>query len=117
MIDYFPEKPWGCKCGCGFADVDPHFEEMLNIARYHANTAFWMTSVCRCPAHNAIEGGKPTSDHLTGEGGDIVAIKSHKRDKILRGLRAAGFVRIGIAKSFIHAGCNKANPQKVTWVY
>ena len=117
MKDYFSEKPWACKCGCGFASIDPHFEQMLNVARFHANTAFYMTSVCRCPSHNLKEGGKATSDHLTGEGGDIVAISSHKRYKILRGLRRAGFVRIGIGKTFIHAGSNKSNPQNVVWVY
>ncbi len=117
MIDYFPEQPWACKCGCGFALVNPTFVQMLNVARYHANTAFHMNSVCRCLEHNAAEGGKPTSDHVTGEGGDIRAVNSHKRDKILRGLRKAGFRRIGIGKTFIHAGCHKSNPQDVTWVY
>ncbi len=117
MIDFFPEEPWACKCGCGKDDVDPTFVRMLNDARHYAKTAFHMNSVCRCEAHNAKEGGKPTSDHVTGEGGDIRAVHSHKRDKILRGLRKAGFRRVGVAKTFIHAGCNKSNPQDVTWVY
>ena len=117
MIDYFPEKPWACKCGCGFKEVDLKFERMLNVARYHANTAFYMVSVCRCETHNHAEGGKLTSDHLTGEGGDIKTNGSHKRYKILRGLRRAGFSRRGVGKTFVHAGCNKYNPQNVEWVY
>jgi hypothetical protein len=119
MIDYFPEKPWHCKCGCKKNNIQPKFVRMLNVARFHANTAFYMNSVCRCVSHNETVGGKEDSAHLYGTAGDIKCKNSHKRYKILRGLLKAGFKRIGVnsKKGFIHADCDDSKPSEVIWGY
>ena len=115
--DYFPEKPWACKCGCGYDNIDSLLVNMLNMARYYANTAFVITSACRCTAHNFDEGGKDNSSHLTGLAADIRCLHSHKRYKIMRGLDKAGFKRIGMAKTFIHVDVDDTKPQPCVWVY
>jgi hypothetical protein len=37
--------------------------------------------------------------------------------QIVRGLLDAGFTRIGIAKTFIHADDDAESPQQVMWLY
>ena len=116
-IDYFKEKPWACKCGCGYDVMNPVFVHALNAARHRAGVPFVINSACRCIPHNLAEGGKPDSDHLTGDGADIQTPTSRMRFSVLEALLNMGITRIGIARTYIHAGYNPANPQKVTWLY
>ena len=111
-----------CRCGCGICNVSEEFMHKLQMTRTIANIPLVIASGCRCPAHNKDEGGKDTSDHLTTkdikcEGADIRCHYSGDRLKIISAAIMAGFRRIGIAKSFIHLGMKKDNPQDVMWVY
>ncbi len=114
---YFKEKEFLCKCGCGLNNMRGTFLEKLDYARDRASVQFVVNSGCRCEAHNKAEGGKPTSDHLTGEGADIACETSFMRWRILRGAIAAGIRRIGIARTFIHLGDNLGNPHPRIWIY
>ena len=114
-MDYFPEKPWACKCGCGFDEIKQELEDKLNVARFLAGVPFNMTSVCRCVKHNHDEGGKSNSAHLTGEAGDIECLSGPQRLVIVSSLLSAGFVRIGVARTFIH-GDIRLQPASI-WVY
>ena len=117
MIDYFPEKPWACKCGCGYDKINPELVRMLNEAREMANTPFVITSACRCEKHNKEEGGKPNSAHLTGEAVDIQAIDGKSKFIILSSLLDIGFERVGIGKTFIHADTSTSLPFPTIWLY
>jgi len=114
---YFKPSEFVCKCGCGLLLPNEEHLDMLFNARIIADIPFAIQSGTRCPLHNINEGGTTTSDHLTGEGTDIRCLASTTRMKILKALLAAGFNRIGIAKTFIHAGSNKRNPQDVSFLY
>lgn len=119
---YFTPEEFRCKCGCGSCDVDSAFLDMLLKARKIANIPFRISSGCRCEKHNAFCGGTPDSDHLVNEkqiccGADIKTTSDRERFIISKALLTAGFKRIGIAKSFIHAGENSKNPQEVIWLY
>lgn len=106
-----------CGCGCGFDGVNKDFIDRLQIARDISGIAYEINSGCRCVTHNFKEGGKPSSDHLTGEGADIKTTSNYIRFKVLDGLIRAGFKRIGIAKTFIHVGSADRNPPEVVWLY
>jgi len=116
-MKHFKLQEFDCKCGCGSNNMQLYFLDMLERARTAANTPFVITSGFRCPAHNRKEGGKRNSDHLTGEGADIEIPNSRSRFIIVDSLILVGFKRIGIAKTFIHAGSRFDNPQKVIWLY
>jgi len=58
----------------------------------------------------------PTSSHNAGYAVDIKTTPATAR-KIESALRMAGFTRIGIASSFIHADDDPTKPQRVTWFY
>lgn len=116
-MKHFVESEFYCKCGCGLYNMRDTFLAKLEYAREKAATQFIVNSGCRCEKHNAAEGGKDTSDHLTGEGADIRATTSFVRWRIVTAAVAAGFRRIGIAKTYVHLGDNLDNPNPRIWVY
>jgi hypothetical protein len=113
---YFSKKEMQCKC-CGLLIVDELFLNKIDFAREKAGIPFPVNSGCRCDDHNKSEGGKPTSDHLTGQGIDVQCDSSFARWRIMRGAMAAGIRRIGVGKTFIHLGDNLNNPSPRIWIY
>ena len=116
-MNYFPPEELRCKCGCGLNNFSHHLLKFINEVRKRLGRALIAKSACRCPHHNLEEGGKPTSDHLTGEGVDLKAINSHTRFIILEAAFDWEIRRIGLARTYIHIGINKDNPQEVFWIY
>lgn len=108
-----------CPC-CKRCELSPELMQMLDNAREIAGVPFGINSGFRCAAHNADVGGKPSSSHLGGYAVDIATRNGPARMTILGGLMAAGFQRIGIAKTFIHVDMD---PDKITsmgpvcWLY
>ena len=117
MINYFPSSELVCKCGCGLNNFSPILLNHINLIRKKLGRALIVKSACRCFTHNQAEGGTITSDHLSGEGVDLRAIQSHTRFIILDYAFELEYKRIGLAKTFIHLGINKSNPQEVFWMY
>ncbi len=108
-----------CPC-CGSCELSPDLLARLDQARVTAGIPFNINSGYRCEAHNAEVGGKPTSSHLGGFAVDISADNSPARAAILNGLIAAGFERIGIAKTFIHVDMDPSKLAQfgpVLWLY
>jgi hypothetical protein len=124
-MKYFSRSEFNCKCGCGlgYDQYSKSTLSKLDNAREYAGVSFVLTSAARCLAHNEQEGGSSTSSHLaslaTNEitAVDIEAQNSAKRFRIIEGLIKAGFKRIGIAKTFIHADDDPDKPAMVAWLY
>lgn len=116
-MNYFPPDELVCKCGCGLYNFNSWLLDFINKIRSRLGRALIAKSGCRCVPHNKKEGGTETSDHLTGEGVDLKAIHSHTRYIILDMAFLHEIRRIGLAKTFIHLGINKDNPQEVFWIY
>lgn len=125
LSEHFSSSEFECLCGCGFAEVSDELISMLETARAFANELtpgiyFRITSGCRCSQHNAtIKGASEHSEHLVGLAADIHIPNGLWRYTILQSLLFAGFERIGLAKSFIHAGVGVPNdyPIPVVWTY
>lgn len=105
-----------CPC-CGKNHMEPRVFNRFCLAREISGVFYIINSGWRCPEHNKKVGGSETSSHLTGEAGDIKSITSNHRFQVIRGLREAGFTRIGIAKTFIHADDDRNKTQGVIWLY
>lgn len=90
---------------------------MLDRARAHAKIPFVINSGYRTPEHNRKVGGVPDSSHVKGYAVDISARTSLDRYIIVDSLLKAGFTRIGIAKTFIHADNDPSKPQGLIWTY
>ena len=119
---HFSEEEFRCPCGCETLNPDRGFLERLERARVRADIPFKITSGSRCKKHNKDVGGVDSSAHLAEEekkshAGDIDVRGTLQRGITLSALRAVGFTRIGIAKSFIHADCDPVLPPNRTWLY
>lgn len=118
---YFKPYETECNCGCGINNVRQTSIARLDRARGIADMPFIINSACRCPKHNEDEEGSETSSHLATEvkesyAFDIAVGSSHARFAILKALIEAGFTRIGIYKTFIHADDDETKPAEVSWV-
>ena len=114
--NYFSDTEIQCPC-CGYSLIQRDFLGKMNKAREIAGIPFKINSWCRCTVHNHMVGGKKDSEHVNGYGADIEAATSRQRGIILAALREAGINRIGIAKTFIHAGGSMNKDRDVTWLY
>ncbi len=98
-------------------NMNEAFLAKLDNARVIADIPFIINSAWRSPEHNKEVGGKPNSSHLKGLAVDIKIENSRQRFIVLQALIAAGFTRIGIAKTFIHVDGDNEKDPRVTWLY
>lgn len=121
IIDYFPEKPWSCNCGCGFSDIDARLVQKLNVARDLARVPFKINSACRCQQYNASVGGVPSSAHTKGLAVDIAYSNGDVLFRMVRALMQAGFERVEIGKTgpaagWVHVDLDHSKPWPCMWV-
>ena len=112
----FSNYEFDCPC-CGKLGIKHKLVLIAQATRDIYGQRVIINSGVRCHAHNLEEGGKPNSDHLTGDGIDIHCTTSRLRYHILRSAIEAGVNRIGIGSNFIHLGISDDNPQQVVWTY
>ena len=117
-LENFHKSEFSCGCGCGlgFEQMDRKLLNRIDIAREFAGVPFVINSSIRCAKHNAKEGGRFNSAHLTGNAVDLRSKNSNDRFKIIEALLCAGFNRIGVYDTFIHIDNDPSKPQKVAWV-
>ena len=113
---YFRYDEFKCPC-CGENKTDPKLIDMLDKARELAGVPFIINSGYRCEKHNKEVGGKSNSAHLKGKACDIACADGFSRFAIVNALLKTGFVRIGIAKTFIHVDIDDEKNLMVMWVY
>ena len=101
---------------CQGGKMDLAFLHKLDEARTIAGVPFKITSGYRSEAWNKRCGGRVGSSHLKGCAVDIAVNNSAHRSAVVQGLIKAGFTRIGIAKTFIHADADENKPNAL-WLY
>lgn len=99
----------------GANKMHPSTIRKLDKARKIAGTPFIVNSGYRDDNHPETLKNK-SSSHNKGYAVDI-AVNDNNRDIIQSALREAGFSRIGLANSFIHADDDPLKTQYVTWFY
>jgi uncharacterized protein YcbK (DUF882 family) len=97
--------------------MDQPFISTLQTARNLAGIPFRINSGYRCRRHNRAVDGSRNSSHLTGLAADIRVESSRERFLIVSALKAAGFTRIGIGDTFIHADMDGKKTGKLMWLY
>jgi len=122
LSKHFSTDEFLCGCGCGFGgkpdDVDPVLLNRLEDIR-EVFGPMRVNSGCRCTKHNAAVGGVPTSTHTLGKAADINAPTPEMRYRLVELAYAAGFKRIGVAKTFIHLDTAELDgpPCPALWQY
>jgi hypothetical protein len=94
--------------------MDDDFLRSIDFARDCAGVPFRINSGYRCPKHNR-EVGSTSLNHVSGKAADISCTTGPVRMKIIAGLIQAGFHRIGIAKTFVHA--DSMDEVESLWLY
>lgn len=117
MKDYFPESDFKkCVPSCSKSDMHPETLCKLNNARHLAGIPFVPTSAYRSPAHDKSKGRSGTGAHTLGRAVDIRCSTSENRAKVLTALIEAGFERIGIYPTFIHADDSPVHEAPRFWL-
>lgn len=111
---YFKLDEFDCPC-CGANRMDLETVARLDRARELSGVPYAITSGFRCAARNKKVGGSDNSTHLIGKGADILTPTSAMRYKVVSGLLSAGFTRIGIYSSHVHADDYAEYSQEVIW--
>ncbi len=117
MIKYFKRSEFTCNGVDCFDMINKESLNKLDNARELAGIPFKINSSWRDEYTNIDAGGKPNSAHLRGTAFDISCFSSHQRMLIVSSLLDAGFTRIGIGNTFIHADDDVELPQEVIWLY
>ena len=131
---YFSHSEMACKCGCGKAEMDQEFMNLLDSIRDLIGQPLIITSGYRCPNHPAEKRKEKSGAHSKGKAADIAVMRedAHKLLEVVAkfndAARAAGvayFTGIGIqqkgAGRFIHLDtCTMADdglPRPTIWSY
>lgn len=96
--------------------LDPELMSKLDTARAVAGVPFRITSGLRSCDANKIAMGVENSAHLSGKAVDLSVEDSASRFLIVKGLLAAGFVRIGVYDHHVHCDVSLTLPQNMMWV-
>jgi len=88
-------------------NLKPSLTMFLELAERLGGVQFTITDAVR---------RKGTGAHAEAEAVDIACVTSKRRHKILKGLRGAGFHRIGIYDRHIHADRSLTRVAEVTWL-
>ncbi len=108
----FTQDELSCHCGCGLFIRNDKALDALQALRIAMGAPLTVNSATRCPRHNAAEGGKPASAHLTGKGFDI-KIGEHDRAVLLDEAERAGFTGFGFGLTILHVDVGR----KRQWDY
>lgn len=113
---YFELSEFACPC-CEKEGMDARFLNKLDGARHYAGVPFVITSGFRCSKHNAsLLNSSPLSSHLDGIASDIKCHDSKTRWRIVFGLQAVGFQRIGVYRNHIHVDSAQDKPVPVLYL-
>jgi hypothetical protein len=122
----FSRAEVACKCGCGIDLISLELMCKLQESRDEffriLNKGLVLNCVCRCPKHNADEGGEDKSAHLSTEqkvcqAADIKCINSNTRYVLFK-ILMKHFTRLEIGSTWIHVDVARDddNPQEVIFL-
>ena len=115
---YFSESEFlKCAPSCSMQDMQQATMSKFDTAREIAGIPFVVNSAYRSPEWDKEKGRSGTGAHTLGRAMDIRCSSNQNRFKIIDALLKAGFTRIGIAKTYIHADDSPEHSTQVVWMY
>lgn len=106
-----------CTPPCSLQDMAQGTINRLDTARDIAGIPFVINGAYRTVEYEKKHGRKGTSSHTLGRAVDIRCNTYDNRMKIVCALIKAGFNRIGIGKTYIHADDSPIHKPNVMWDY
>ena len=115
---YFKESEFrACSPACSLQDMRQSTMNRFDRARRIAGIPFVLNSAYRSPEWELAHGRSGSGAHTRGRAVDIRCRTNATRMKVVVALLAAGFSRIGIADTFIHADDDETLTQDIIWLY
>jgi uncharacterized protein YcbK (DUF882 family) len=104
MTKNYSRAEFACKCGCGFAAINPVLVDALQKLRDAMGRPVRVMSGCRCAAHNKLVGGAPWSVHLAGNAADVSVVGMTAREIYRAAAGIVVFHGIGVddEREFVH---------------
>ncbi len=115
---YFKESEFrNCSPSCSLQDMKQTTMSKLDTAREIAGVPFVVNSAFRSPIWDKSKGRSGTGAHTLGQAVDIRCNTDRNRFLIIEALIKAGFKRIGIARTYIHADDSEKHKEEIIWLY
>lgn len=105
-----------CTPACAMVDMVDDVLFKLDLARHYYDEPIHINSAYRSTEWEKSHGRTGSSSHTKGLAVDIHCTDSKKRMRLVRALSMAGFFRIGIAKTYIHADIDTSKSHAL-WLY
>lgn len=106
-----------CVPSCSLQDMKQSTMNRFDMAREIAGIPLVINSAYRSSEWDRAKGRSGTGAHTLGRGIDIRCNTDSNRFKVILALMKAGFTRIGIAKTYIHADDSPKHSQEIIWLY
>ena len=115
---YFKESEFDrCTPTCSLQDMNQTTMDKLDAAREMAGIPIVLNSAYRSVDYEKSKNRMGTSAHTLGRAVDIRCNSDENRFKLIVALYRAGFTRIGVSKTYIHADDSPRHKQNVLWHY
>lgn len=106
-----------CTPKCEVSELKECVRDGVIMAQRMAGFQFTITSAFRSQEWERNHGRKGTSSHCRGLAVDISTRDSHTRFKVVASLLYAGWPRIGIGKTFVHADMDETKAHPIIFHY
>lgn len=106
-----------CTPSSSLQDMNQQTMNRFDTARDLAGIPFVINCAYRSSAWDKAKGRTGTGSHTIGRAIDIRCNTDRNRFIIIAALLKAGFTRIGIAKTYIHADDSPLHSENVAWLY
>lgn len=117
-LKYFkPEEFNKCVPSCSIDDCDEGALLKLDRLRELCGFPIVLNCALRPKEYDLEKGRSGESAHCKGKAFDIRCTNSYERSIIVNSAFKVGFVRVGIAKRFIHVDCDIEKPYPRIWLY
>lgn len=115
---HFPESDFRAAVPkCSLQDMKQSTIDKFDKARALYGKPMRVNSAYRSPKWEKSKGRSGTGAHTLGQALDISCTTDDNRFAIVMALLMAGFTRIGIAKTYIHADDSAKHKQDIIWLY
>ena len=102
---------------CSLQDMQQRTISKLDTAREIARIPFILNSAYRSHQWEQTRGRSGIGAHTLGQAIDLRCFNQSDRYIMVAALLQAGFKRIGIGESFIHADDSEVHTQELIWLY
>lgn len=114
---HFSESDFArCVPPCKASDLSQELLDRLEYARSLCGFSFILTSAYRTQEYEHDKNRTGSSSHCKGLAVDISCNSEERRYILVQNLLRAGFSRIGIGKTFIHADIDRQKKSCI-WLY